>query len=748
LAGGLFAATAALYWPACDHEFVNYDDDIYVSANPEVLGGLRPVGLWWAVTTNHDANWHPLTWWSLQSDAELFGPGPRGFHRTNVLWHAVNAALLFLTLHGLTRSVWRAAAVAALFAVHPQHVESVAWVSGRKDVLSTFFFLVTILLYTRYAAAPSAGRMVAVAIALALGLTAKTFLVTLPCVLLLLDFWPLGRMPLPGQDIDGWCRKLWPLLLEKLPLFALGALASGLTVAAQGTALRSSQLIPLGDRLANGIISYAAYLGQTIYPVSLAVDYPRGNWSGSQIAGALIILAALTGLAFWQARARPYLLVGWLWYLTMLVPVIGLIQIGSGEESRADRYMYLPHIGLFVAVVWGVADILGSRRWLQVAIVGAAVGILIGAALITRDQIAVWRDSRTLWKHALAVIKDNYAAEAHLADLDLKAGDKATAAARIERFLQMQPIAEWEQGLAELLVELNRPADAIAHYKRAIARLPEQVSWQIRLAGLLFNAGQLSPARDEYLKAVRLDPGAREAYVGLGRLSVREGRLEEATALFAHVAGESDPKNADAVLKLGHALAREGWCEEAAAMYTRALQLDPGHSAARYGRGNMNATRRKWAEAVTDYREAMRLSPKSPLYRFALAHALDRAGRPADAQREYNSATELAPDWPEKVARSAWQLATDPDPAHRLGPRAVLLAEQASEARGGRSAELLDVLAAAYAEVGRWEEAVAVADRGVTAAEAGGRSGLAGQLRSRRDLYKERKPYRQEASSR
>jgi tetratricopeptide (TPR) repeat protein len=748
VAGGLFAGTAFLYWPACEHGFVNYDDDAYVTDNPEVLGGLRAGGMLWALTSNHASNWHPLTWWSLQCDAALFGSGPRGFHRTNVLFHSANAVLLLLALHALTGSVWRAAIVAFFFAVHPQHVESVAWVSERKDVLSTFFFLLTLLIYSWYVAAPSVSRMVAVAGTMALGLAAKPMLVTLPCVLLLLDFWPLRRVPLPGQASDGWWQTFRPVLIEKLPLFALAALAAGLTLSAQTTALQSLHFVALPDRVANGLVSYVAYLGQTIYPTGLAVCYPhpRGSWMEWQIVGALVVLAALTGLAFWQAPLRPYLLVGWLWYLGTLVPVIGLVQVG--EQSRADRYMYLPHIGLFVACVWWVAEISGSRGWLRTAMAGAAIGILAGAALLTRDQIALWRDSRTLWEHALAVTKDNYTAEAHLADLALKAGDKATAAARVERFLQMQPIAEWEQGLAELLVELNRPAEAIAHYKKAVALKPERVNWQIRLAGLLFDLGQLGQARDEYAKVVRLDPGAREAYVNLGRLSVRQGKLEEAASYFAHVAGAGEPKNADAVLKLGHALAQEGSYEEAAAMYTRALQLDPGHAAAHYGRGNMSATRRKWAEAVTDYREAIRLAPKAPSYRFALAHALDRAGRPADAEREYASAMELATDWPERVSRSAWQLATDPDPAHRLGPRAVLLAEQASEARRGRSAELLDVLAASYAEVGRWEEAVAVADRGATTAQAGGRSDLAVQIRSRRDLYKERKPYRQPASSR
>ena len=745
LAAVLFVATAALYWPACRNGFVNFDDDEYVTSTPEVLGGLRPDGIVWALTAKRAANWHPVTWWSLQADAELFGTGPDGFHRTNVLLHATNTALLFLTLYALTGAVGRAFLVAVLFAVHPQHVESVAWVSERKDVLSAFFFLLTLLLYVRYVTAPTRGRMVAVGVALALGLAAKPMLVTLPCVLLLLDFWPLGRVPWPVRSEGRWRPEVRALIVEKLPLFALVMVTAVLTVGAQqDQAIRSLAAMPAGARIANALVSYAAYLGQTVYPTDLAVFYPHpnGGFPAWQVGAAFLVVAALTTLALRQARRRPYLLVGWLWYLGMLVPVIGLVQVG--DQARADRYTYLPHIGLFVAIVWGAADALADRPRLRASAIGGAILAAVAFALVTHTQIAVWENGRTLWEHALAVTADNYSAEAHLSDLDFAAGDKATAAGRIERAVRIRPgNGRAEQRLGELLTELGRPAEGIEHYREAVRLNPREIDWRNRLADLLLDAGRLGEAEEEYQTMTRLGPAAAAAgRFGLGRVAVRRGHFSDATVLFARGNGRS-PSDPDFVLELGHALADGSWHEEAAGMYARALQLRPDDITAHTGLGNMMAARNRWTEAVTEYTEAVRLEPQAPTHRFALAHALARAGRAADAEREYATAVQKAPDWPEQAARTAWQLATHPDPARRLGGRAVHVAEQASEARGGHSAELLDVLAAAYAEAGRWGDAVAAADRAATAADTNGRPDLAVQIRTRRALYDEHRPYRQ-----
>jgi tetratricopeptide (TPR) repeat protein len=746
IAAALFAATAALFWPACDNGFVgNWDDDTHAYENPLVLGGLNFDAVVDAATSVQAELWLPTTWWSFQLDVELFGPGPRGFHRTNVLLHAANAALLFLALRALTGATWPPAAVAALFAAHPLRVESVAWVTERKDVLSGFFFFLGLLAYARYAAAPSTRRMVPVAVALALGLGAKAMLVTIPCVLLLLDYWPLGRVPWPGRTAGaGWWRAARPVVVEKWPLFALAAAAAWLTASAQSQkAVISLEIIPLPHRLANAALSYAAYLSQTIWPADLAAFYPHleRDVPMGRAAAAAALLAAVTGLAVWQARRRPYLVVGWLWYLGTLVPVIGLVQVGP--QARADRFTYLPHVGLFVAVVWGVADVVGVRRGRRVVAACAAVAAVVACAALTRVQIAVWKDSRTLWEHALAVTGSTDA-ELHLVDLDLAAGDRAAAAARLERVLQLRPDFEViERRLGELLAALGRSDEAIAHYRELVRRVPDSPTLRGRLGDLLLDAGRWDEAEEQYAELVRLKGGAAPGGIGLGRVQVWRGRTREAVVLFARALG-GDPGDPAVVAGIGRALLEAGLPDDAAAAFNRALELRPGDTAALFGRGTARAVRGRWIDAAADFAAAAERSPADPQFAFARAHALGRVpGRAAESAAGYAAALRLAPDWPERSARSAWQMATRPSPESRAGPLVVLLAEQASEARGGTSAEALDALAAAYAEAGRWDDAVAAADKAATAAQAGGRAKLAAEVRARGELYRSRKPYRQ-----
>ena len=413
----LFLPTAALYWEACGNAFVSFDDGEYVYENPMVLNGLRGDGVKWALTTNHAGNWHPLTWASLQLDAQLFGPAAAGFHRTNVLLHALNAALVFLALEAMSGAVWQSALVAAIFAVHPLRVESVAWVAERKDVLSAFLFLLTLLAYVRYAAAPSIGRYSLVAIVFALALMAKPMLVTLPCVLLLLDYWPLRRLG-AEHEMRGKAVARSRVILEKIPLLTLSAAVAGLTLFAQtGGKIDCSFWFPLRYRAENALVSYADYLGQTFWPVDLAAFYPHpyGGLSILRIAGAAALLAAVTGLAAHQAKRRPYLLVGWLWFLGMLVPVIGLIQVG--RQARADRYTYLPHLGLFLAVVWAASEFAFWWRWGRTVGFAAAVAALIACGVLTIGQIQLWHDEQTLWEHAWTATQGNYFAGIHLSKL-------------------------------------------------------------------------------------------------------------------------------------------------------------------------------------------------------------------------------------------------------------------------------------------------------------------------------------------
>ena len=408
----LAAVVLAAFWPVLGAGFIAYDDAVYVTKNPNVQRGFDAASLKWAWSSFYALNWHPLTWMSHTLDWRLFGPRPAGHHLTSLLLHVANTLLLFLVLVRATGATGRSAAAAALFGIHPLHVQSVAWVAERKDVLSTLFWMISMMAYVRYARAPSLPKYLVVAAAFALGLAAKPMLVTLPFALLLLDVWPLGRWGARGARF---------LLAEKLPLIALSAIFGAVTFAAQrsGGGIASAEVVPLGLRVSNALVSYVRYLGKTIWPRGLAIFYPHplDTLPAWQVLGAALFLTAVTLTAVRQRRGHPYLLFGWLWYVGTLVPVIGLVQVGA--QAMADRYTYVPAIGVFVAACWGVAALLdrlmprrpaASRRW--AAILGSAAVLLLAVA--TRAEAGFWRDSRTLFEHALAATKNNYTAHTGL----------------------------------------------------------------------------------------------------------------------------------------------------------------------------------------------------------------------------------------------------------------------------------------------------------------------------------------------
>jgi hypothetical protein len=420
----LFLATItfAIYGHVLQNELVDFDDLTYITSNPHVLTGLTGPNIRWAFTTNYAGNWHPLTWLSLQLDAQLFGPKPWAFHLTNLLLHCANSVLLFVVLRAMTGAVWRSAVVAALFAWHPLHVESVAWAAERKDVLSTFFWMLTLGVYFLYVRLPGWRRYLAylaVCVCLALGLLAKPMLVTLPFVLLLLDFWPLGRLPpnklqTPSSATAAW--KLLRLFLEKVPLFTLVAASCLITWQAQqrGGAVQSLAQFPLSVRAANALVACVGYLGKMLFPVDLAAYYPhpRDSLTAGQVAGAGLLLLAVTIIAVGAVRHRPYLLVGWLWYLGTLVPVLGLVQVG--DQAMADRYTYVPLIGIFVALTWACGDALARWRSAWLVLLPASAVLLVFCVLLTWLQVGFWHDSYSLWAHADEVTTDNVVAKYNL----------------------------------------------------------------------------------------------------------------------------------------------------------------------------------------------------------------------------------------------------------------------------------------------------------------------------------------------
>jgi protein O-mannosyl-transferase len=590
---GLAVVTFGIYSQAIGHRFIVLDDIAYFEENPMVNRGVTLAGLGWAFTTFREGNWHPLTWISHMIDSQLFGTFAGGHLLVNALIHTANTLLLFWLLLRTTRARWSSALVAALFALHPLHVESVAWASERKDTLSTFFGLLSLIAYVRYAEAPSIRRYVWTAITLALGLLAKPMLVTWPFLMLLLDYWPLGRFQRPEVRGQPARRSLggsrWSvvrrLVVEKIPLFALVAASAVITSLAQSRAgaVRTFTELPLALRLSNALVSYAKYLLRAFWPNDLAVFYPwpKGGTPAWQIIGAALLLIGITALCFFQRKIRPYLIVGWLWFMGTLVPVIGLVQVGG--QTMADRYFYIPSIGLFIAIVFGLADIAERRRiapWIGAAIANM---LLVIFATLTNAQIHRWTDSFTLFNHTLAVAPRNVAIERSLGYALQRNGQLDEAVAHFEKALQIQPndqVSQLYMGIARLYQ--GRVPEAIEHAKAAIHLQPDSAKAHNLLGLALAKQNRDDAALDELRRASKLAPTDAEIRNGLGLTLARLGRVPEAVGEF-HEALRLDPKNASAHSNLGLLLLASGKPQESILEFEEALQVNPDLEAAAYG---------------------------------------------------------------------------------------------------------------------------------------------------------------------
>jgi len=564
----LFVLVWIVFGPAVHYPFVNFDDDVYVYENPVVRAGLTGQGIQWAFAHAHESNWHPLTTMSHMLDCQLFGLDAGKHHLINVLLHSVAVVLLFLVLRRLTSDTWPAAFVAALFAIHPLRAESVVWISERKDVLSGLFFMLTLWAYTRYVRLGSSlPRYMLVVAAFVLGLMSKPMLVTLPLVLLILDYWPLKRSQTNSKTAKlSWRR----LLIEKVPLLAISLAVCIATVLAQTEARHSADRISVPMRLGNAVVSCAIYIGQLIWPVRLAAyyPYPVGGHSSFEIAVSVAVLAGLSAVAFSTRRKYPYLLAGWLWYLVMLLPVLGIVQVGA--QARADRYTYLPEIGLGIGLAWAIKD--WTAGWTaRGPVLSAAAAIVIVALIpIARAQTATWRDSRTLWEHALACTTDNSVAEANLANELVHDGDYN---------------------------------GAIEHANRAVELDPEYADAQNCLGYALLQSGQLDAALTHLREAVKIKPSFASAHNNLGSALLQKAQLSEAIEQF-QAATDDDPTMADAQNNLAAALVRAGNSSGAANHYETALKLAPDHLGARNNyawllASSTNATLRNGARAVT-----------------------------------------------------------------------------------------------------------------------------------------------------
>jgi tetratricopeptide (TPR) repeat protein len=528
ITAGLGVLVLLVFGQARGFAFVNMDDQAYVYENPMVRNGFTWDGVLSAFASFHAANWHPVTWLSHMLDVELFGMNPGSHHLVNIALHALNASLLFWFLRSATGATWRSAVVAALFAVHPLHVESVAWVAERKDVLSTSFLLGALIAYVAYARRPRPATYALVATLFALGLLAKPMLVTLPLALLLLDAWPLGRWA-KGASPRGATR-VGPaaLVLEKLPLLLLSVASSAMTWMAQSSARTTVALsgLDIGARVSNAIVSYFEYLAQAIWPARLAPFYPHpyvvsGGIATWKIAGAALVLAVITAFTIRERERRPYVAFGWLWYLGTLMPVIGLVQVGL--QAHADRYTYVPLIGVFVAAVWTIADAVKGRPARVVAGVAAAVSVAAYAA-VAWAQVASWRDSETLHRHTLAVTERNWQAWVGLGDVLSESGRAEEALAAYDQSLRILPAyAEAWNGAGVALGRLGQHQRAIDPLERAVRLRPEYSEAWYNLGTALGNLGDHTRAAQCFRRAVAEDPLAVRAWLNLGIASVMIG---------------------------------------------------------------------------------------------------------------------------------------------------------------------------------------------------------------------------------
>jgi tetratricopeptide (TPR) repeat protein len=520
----LAVGTLLVFWQVRNFDFVNYDDNLYVYENHHIVSGLTFDNIKWALTTGNAANWHPLTWLSLMLDRLLFGPNPAGFHLTNLFFHIANTLLLFLVLKQMTKAIWQSAFVAALFALHPMHVESVAWIAERKDVLSTFFWMLTLLAYISYVKRPSVFQYIVTLTVFAFGLMAKPMLVTLPFVLLLLDYWPLER------------KMSWRLLVEKIPFFVLAVISSVITFLVQRSAGAVSDIdtLSLNYRITNAFLSYAEYIGKMFWPQNLAVFYPlpaAASFSFWQVAMYALLLLGISFLVVRLGRSQRYLLTGWFWFVGTLIPVIGIVQVG--QQAYADRYTYIPYIGLFIMLAWGLPQLLSKWAQRKIALGVSMVLVLTALGICASRQVSYWKNSITLFSHAIEVTQNNYLA---YNNVGLAYGNLGRGTEAIESYknaIRIRPsYAEAHFGLGFAYYKLGRDTEAIESYKNAIRIKPAYAEAHNNLGVSYGNLGRITEAMGAYKNAVRIKPAYTDAHVNLGNAYLAIGDKNSALAEY------------------------------------------------------------------------------------------------------------------------------------------------------------------------------------------------------------------------
>jgi len=643
------------------NDFISFDDPLYVTGNFHVQSGLAWNTINWAFTTTAAANWHPLTWLSHILDYELYGLKPWGHHLTNLLLHSANTLIVFLVLKQMTGATWRSWFVAALFGLHPMHVESVAWVSERKDVLSTFFGLLSLRAYGRYALGTenSNRRWFHYGTALVwfiLSLLSKPMLVTLPFILLLLDYWPLNRL----QNV-----RLQTLVLEKLPFLLLTAVSCTATFMAQrvGGAMTEMSTLPIGDRVQNALVAYIIYLGKLLVPVHLAVIYPYDH---HQFVITVILAAALLlGLSIFIVRARrqrPWLLTGWFWFLGMMIPVIGLVQVGP--QAMADRYSYLSFTGLFIILSWGAEAIIQKSHQRKTGLQIAAALMIIGCALLSWRQTGYWKNSGVLFQHALDVTASNYIAYADLGDYELAQGHGEQAITLYQDAIKLAPhFAPLYAQLGSALCQTERLDEGIQAFKQSISLDPKAAQAHADFGSALVQAGQYDSAINEYQETIRLDPDYLEAYDLLGVTLENAGRFDEAIAWLGK-AVRLYPSYVEAHNNLGLAFENKGQTNQAISEYQETIRLDPSFAKGYLNLGMILESKGQLDEAIAQFQKGLKLQSDSPQAHNELGILYMQKGRLNDAATEFQEAVKLKPDYDlaKDNLKLALKMARQPNP--------------------------------------------------------------------------------------
>lgn len=689
------------------NEFVSYDDPLYITENPHVQAPITPKSFAWAFTSSYPSNWHPLTWLSHILDYRLFGLNPTGHHLMNVFFHIANTLLLFWLLQKTTSAVGPSALVAALFALHPLHVESVAWVAERKDLLCGLFWMLTILAYIHYTTRPSTARFLLVILSFVLGLMAKPMMVTLPFVLVLLDFWPLGRFRMAGRE-----RPALLLIVEKIPLFVLAGVSSVVTFIVQqrAGAMALSKVVPLQFRMANVPISYISYLLKTFYPARLAVLYPHPGEAISVLQAViyLVILAAATAVVIhivWRRGRYPWLAVGWLWYLISLVPVIGVVQIGA--HAMTDRFTYLPLTGIFIIVAFGVSELSAKWRYREVILAVSACVVVGALVMCTRRQVGYWRNDLALFGHAVEVTERNDIMHDNYGGALFQKGKVYEAMGHFNEALRINPNRHTaHNNLARVLQLLGKEEQAMSHYRRAVEIKPDFAGGHYNLAGALESQGKQDEATFHYREVLRIEPEHGGAHYSLGMAATQSGQLAEAVEHFR-----------------------------------KSLDVRPDWPWTYYNLGVLYYEQGEFDKAIDHVNRALRLKPDYLDAKITLANMLFGLGRIRSCLKQYYSILELEPAHVDIMNKLAWILATTEEFCNAAD--AVGFAQRACEITNYSEPGLLDTLAAAYAAGGKFGKAVEIGEKAVRLADSAGKRDLADHIRYRLSLYRDRKPYRQ-----